>query len=176
MAIVSNSLENIYLSLDAFLQANLRYADNSPVALHLHGVRRFIPPVDLPWVEAHYDFLGLQSEFRGRVSPTSTGRWVVAREPSGYLQLNCYQRARRYADRYTTAAIRDIVIGAFPEGELVEVRDYETTNTPATMELEGWVVVDGIQEHTVDSGINSGVVQCVIQIKVRYLELSTRSV
>ena len=176
MAIVAANLENIYASLDQYLADHLLFSDGSPVALRLHGVRRFIPPVDLPWIEAHYDFLGLQNRFANRVSRTSAGLAVLAREPSGYLQLNCYQRARSFATRYLLASTRDLIVGAFPEGELIEIRGYESTNTPATMEIEGHIVIDGIQEHHIDTGINSGVVQYVVQIKTRYLELYTRSV
>ena len=89
------SLVNIYASLDQYLLATLA-ADvgdgGAGLALHMHGVRQFFPPVDAPWVQVHYDFLGLQSEYFHLANATD-----YAREPQGYLQLNIYQRAREWA-------------------------------------------------------------------------------
>lgn len=172
MPIVSGSLANVYASLDAYLQASLLFSDGSAIALRLHGVRRFVPPATDPWIEVHYDFLGLNSVFMNRVGLTGAGMPRIASERQGYLQLNCYQRARAFATRYTTAVIRDITIGAFPEGELIAVCDY-TTDPPTP---DGWIVADGIQDHVADTGLHSGIVQHVIQVKTRYLEISTRSV
>ena len=175
MPIVASSLTNVYASLDAYLTSTLFFTDGAPVPLRLHGVRRFIPPVDLPWIEAHYDFLGLQTSFRNRLTRTSAGLNIAVSERQGYLQLNGYLRARRYGDRYTTALIRDILVGAFPEGELIPVLNYASTNAPPTYEQEGAIVLDGTQEHVLDTGINSGIMQVVVQVTTRYLELYTRS-
>ena len=105
----AGSLVNVHGSLDRYLTEYL----GADLVIRLHGVRRFIPPVDDPWVEVHYDFLGLQSEYRRQ-----TGRWheaalVHATERQGNLQLNIYQRARLWATRYTTATARDLVMAAF---------------------------------------------------------------
>lgn len=165
MTILSaGSLANVYASLDAYLTATL-----SPViTVRLHGVRRFIPPVDDPWVEVHYDFLGLQSEFRRQ-----TGRWaddqlIQATERQGNLQLNIYQRARVWATRYTTASARDLVMAAFPEGKVLHIYDSDG------IAIVGALICDGTQEHVQDHGMMSGLVQHVIQVRTRYLEHYTR--
>lgn len=168
MALVAATLEHVYATLDAYVATQLLFADGTPVALKRHGVRRFVPPSDAPWVEAHYDFLGLQRAFRNRTGQQVASGVMIATERQGYLQLNCYQRARVYAARYTTALIRDIVVRAFPEGEQIAITD--DAGSP-----EAVLVFDGTQEHQIDTGINSGVVQMVVQVATRYWELSTRS-
>lgn len=170
MVLVVNSLTHVHAALDAYLTANLLFADGSPVDLQLHGVRRFIRDSDLPWVEAHYDFLGLQQTYWNRAGQQAALA-IIGTQREGYLQLNLYQRARVFATRYTTAIIRDIVVGAFPDGELIPVYD----DAPLVVQ-EGNLVLDGIQEHVVDTGLHSGVVQHVLQVFIRYLELYTRSV
>jgi len=160
------NLVNIYGSLDAYIENALGNA----ITIRFHGVRRFIPPVDDPWLEVHYDFLGLQSEFRRQ-----TGRWnddklIQATERQGNLQLNVYQRARVWATRYTTAAARDLVMGAFPEGLVMNVYDYSRLHGPRV----GSLIFDGSQEHVQDQGMQSGLIQHVIQIRTRYLEMFTR--
>lgn len=160
----AGSLVNVYNSLDRYLETRL----GSVITLRLHGTRRFVPPVDDPWLEAHYDFLGLQSEYRRQ-----TGRWsdmalVHATERQGNLQLNLYQRARLWATRYTTAAMRDLVMAQFPEGGLVQIVDLTTE------ENVGMLVLDGSQEHVQDHGMQSGLIQHVIQIRTRYLEQYTQ--
>jgi hypothetical protein len=139
------------------------------LTLRLHGTRRFIPPVDDPWVELHYDFLGLQSEFRRQ-----TGRWnddklIQATERQGNLQCNIYQRARQWATRYTTATARDLVMSAFPEGTVIHI--YAESGTGAEV---GALILDGSQEHVQDQGMQSGLIEHVIQIRTRYLEHFTR--
>ena len=176
MPIVANTLTNIYASLDAYLQTHLVYADSTPVSLRLHGQRRFIPPPDDPWVEAHYEFLGLQSQFMNRLTRTSDRIPLIASERLGYLQLNLYQRARVFSQRYTTAVIRDLVVGAFPEGETLTILDYTSVDAPPTLEPQGSLLFDGVQEHVQDMGLYSGVVQVVLQVRTRYLEIATRSV
>jgi len=160
------SLANIYGSLDAYIENAL----GSLLTIRLHGVRRFVPPVDDPWVEVHYDFLGLQSEFRKQ-----TGRWhddklIHATERQGNLQLNIYQRARYWATRYTTAAARDLVMGAFPEGYVMHVHDMAQKPDSQV----GALIFDGSQEHVQDQGMQSGLIQHVVQIRTRYLEMFTR--
>lgn len=171
MSILAGSLTNIYQSLDAYLTANLLFSDGAAVPLRPHGVRRFVPPVTAPWVEAHYDFLGLNSVFMNRVGVTGAGVPRIATERQGYLQLNCYQRARSFATRYTTGTIRDIVIGIFPEGEIITIWDYAGTQEP-----DGSLIIDESKEHVADNGLHSGIIQHVIQVSMRYLEIFTRSV
>lgn len=171
MAILSGSLANVYASLDQYLTANLLFSDGAAVPLRLHGVRRFVPPATAPWIEAHYDFLGLNSVFMNRVGVTGGGVPRIATQREGYLQLNCYQRARSFSTRYTTSMIRDLVIGAFPEGEIITILDYVGTQEP-----DGSLIIDGTQDHVADNGLHSGVVQHVVQVSMRYLEIFTRSV
>ena len=163
--LAAGSLVNIQTSLDAYITAQI-----PTLTVRLHGVRRFIPPTDAAWVEVHYDFLGLQSEFRRQ-----TGRWnddklVQATERQGNLQLNIYQRARQWATRYTTAAARDLVMNAFPEGQVIHIYDYG--DTPGM--IVGALIFDGVQEHVADKGMLSGLIQHVIQVRTRYLEHETR--
>src|SRR5262245_32137607 len=113
MTLVANSLSHVYQALDTFLTNNLLFSDGSAIPLRLHGVRRFVPPGDVPWVEAHYDFLGLQSQWMNRAGQYRENRSIYATQRSGYLQLNLYQRAPTFTTRYTTAAIRDAVVTAF---------------------------------------------------------------
>jgi hypothetical protein len=176
MPIVAANLTNVYASLDKYLSDHLLFPDGSAIALRLHNQRRFIPPVDDPWAEVHFDFLGLNTSFRNRVSRTSAGVPTLATERSGYLQLNLFQRARIFATRYLLTSVRDVVAGAFAEGDLIEVLDFASINAPPTYAKEGWLVVDGTKEHQIDNAINSGVVQMVVQIQTRYLEIYTRSV
>ena len=165
--LAAGSLGNVYASLDLYLQTRLM--DGAGLAVRLHGVRRFVPPIDDPWVETHYDFLGLQSDFRRQI-----GAGVLATERQGYVQLNVYQRARVFTTRYTTAAARDLVVAAFPEGGLVPIYDVSgaVPDTPYTE--AGVLILDGIQEHVQDTGIRSGIIQHVVQVVTRYLEHFTR--
>lgn len=170
MAIIANSLANVYASLDAYLQANLLFADLSPIPLQLHGVRRFLHNFDLPWVEAHYDFLTLGATFMNRAGQQAALP-IIGSMRSGYLQLNAFQRARTFSQRYTTASIRDVIVGAFPDGEIMPVYDY----VGSSMVQEGSFIFDGTKDHVMDTGYHSGIVQHVVQIETRYLELYTRS-
>jgi hypothetical protein len=168
MPLVAASLAHVYSAIDSYLAAQLVMADGTPVVVKLHGVRRFVPPSDAPWVEAHYDFLGLQQTFRNRTGQQVASGAMVATERQGYLQLNCYQRARVFAQRYTAALVRDVVIGAFPDGEQIPILD--DIGVP-----EAVLRFDGTQEHQLDTGSQSGVIQMVIQVMTRYWELATRS-
>lgn len=176
MPIVAGTLDSIYASLDTYLQDHLRYADGSPVALKLHGVRRFVPPPDAAWVEVYYSFLGLQQRFMNRLTRTATGVPLIATERSGYLQLSIFQRARVFSRRYTLAAARDLVVGLFPDGEVLTIRDYSTDDAPPSLEPLGSLMFDGVQEHTLDLGQMSGLQQHVVQIATRYLEIASRSI
>src|SRR6266853_6133377 len=167
MPILSGSLQNVYQSLDVYLTANLLFSDGSPISIRLHGIRRFIPPQTLPWVEAHYDFLGLNDTFMNRVGMTGAGVPRIATQREGYLQLNCFQSARSFTTRYTTSMMRDLVVGQFLDGELIDIHDY-STDPPGQ---DGWIVVDGVKDHVVDTGLHSGVIQHVVQIATRYLEI-----
>lgn len=168
MAILAEgSLVNIHGSLDRYVTEYL--IDVAGLSVRLHGVRRFVPPTDDPWVEVHYDFLGLQSAYRRQ-----TGRWaddalIEATERQGNLQLNIYQRARLWATRYTTAAARDLVMAAFPEGKVLQIYGDAGVGEPI-----GALILDGAQEHVQDQGMQSGLTQHVIQIRTRYLEHYTR--
>ena len=66
MTIVATStLANVYASLDTYILSTIGgdvSTGGGGLAIHLHGVRRFIPPVDDPWVQVHYDFLALQQQ------------------------------------------------------------------------------------------------------------------
>jgi hypothetical protein len=173
--LASGSLVNIHGSLDKYLLEQLTFADGTPIALRLHGVRLFTPPVDAPWVEADYSFLGLQQVFRRQtgqlaldVTPDNS---IYATERQGQLQLNTYQRARVFATRYTTAAVRDRIVQAFPDGGIVPVYDIAGGND---VEPINQFLLDGLQEHIQDTGLQSGIIQHVIRVHTRYLESYTR--
>ena len=175
--LAAGSLANIYAALDAYLTEQL--VTSAGFALRLHGVRRFVPPIDAPWVEAHYGFLGLQAQFLRQTGGTiASARWpgydesVYGTERRGYLQLNLYQRARFFMQRYTTAAMRDVVVGSFADGTILPVYDIVGERTA---ELVGNIIADGIDnEHVLDDGLKSSVIQHVLQIRTRYLERYTR--
>lgn len=174
--LASGSLENIYHALDRYLTEKI--LTEAGVALRLHGVRRFIPPVDDPWIEVHYDFLGLQSQFLRQTG----GEIANAKRPGydeavygtfrlGHLQLNAYQRARVFRTRYTTARMRDIVVNAFPDTTVIPV--YAVSDEqPDT--LIGNVLCGDITENVVDTGIQSGVIQHALVVQTRYIERYTR--
>lgn len=165
--LAAGTLTNVYGSLDAYLQAQL--VDGAGLAVRLHGVRRFIPPVDTPWVEAHYEFLGLQESFRRQI-----GGSIFATERQGYLQLNIYQRARVFTTRYTTAVARDLVVAAFPDGGIVPILNVTDATPDVPGVAVGALILDGLQEHVQDTGLRSGVIQHVVQVQTRYLEHFTR--
>lgn len=160
-------LENVYLSLDAYVTAKL--VTEGGLSVRPHGVRRFIPPTDAPWVEVHYNFLGLQSEHVRQI-----GGSLLGTHRSGHVQCNLYQRARVYAQRYTTAHARDHVVAAFPEGHLAPVYDYAGTLPDGEPVQVGCLLFDGLTEHVADTGQRSGLIQHVVQIATRYLEQFTR--
>lgn len=174
MALLAVSLQNVYQSLDAYLTAVLLFPDGAPIALKGHGVRRFVPPPVDPWVEAHYNFLGLDDTFMGRVGQ-GDGPQRFAVQRSGYLQLNLYQRARVFTTRYTTAFIRDVVYAQFPEGGLIDVLDYTGTLPDVAPEKQASVILDGITENVVDTGDQSGVIQHVLRVQTRYVENYSRA-
>lgn len=167
--LAAGSLTNVYGSLDLYLQAALVDAQGQPLALRLHGVRRFVPPVEDPWIEAHYDFLGLSAAFQRQI-----GGSILGTHRQGYLQLNLYQRARVFTTRYTTAGMRDLVVAAFPDGGIAPIYDLSVAdaNTPAP--VVGAFILDGVQEHVLDTGQQSGIIQHVLQVATRYLEHFTR--
>ena len=167
---VRGSLANVYASLDRYLLATIAAAppDGAGIALQLHGVRQFIPPIDDPWVQVFYNFIGLQSQYFHLANNTQ-----YAREPQGYLQFNVYQRARVWSTRYTTAAARDAVVNAFPEGKILSIYDYSDPNTDMPQEC-GYFHIDETKEHVTDWGLRSGVTQHVIQVATRYFEYFTR--
>ncbi len=170
--LAAGSLANVYASLDQYLTDTL--VTGAGVALQGHGVRQFIPPTDDPWVQAHYDFLGLQSLYQRQIGRVTDTVAILGTERRGYLQLNLYQRARVWATRYTTAAIRDVVVGAFPEGSMMPVYDYTGMTHGGTLDEVGVMIFDGLKEHVQDTGIRSGMIQHVLQIATRYLEHYTR--
>jgi hypothetical protein len=178
VAILAASLANVYASLDAYLMAHLVDAQGLPLALRLHGVRRFVPPTEDPWVEVHYDFLGLGSTFKNLAGRRIEGirPQPVAVERTGYLQINCYQRARIFSTRYTTAAVCDLVSDVFVEGSLIPVYDWSAvTESGGEPRQEAVLVCDGTKSHVADSGMQSGVIQHVIECATRYWEISTRA-
>lgn len=168
--LAAGSLENVYASLDLYLQTSLVDAAGVPLALRLHGVRRFVPPVDAPWVEAHYDFLGLTADFQRQI-----GGSVFGTHRRGFLQLNLYQRARVFTTRYLTAGMRDLVMSAFPDGGVIPIYDVSQPDALLTLNAVGSFILDGVQEHVQDTGQQSGVIQHVLQIATRYLEHFTRT-
>jgi hypothetical protein len=163
----SGTLANVYGSLDTYIQTNLD--GTGGFAIQYHGQRRFVRPSDDPWIEVHYDFLGLQAQYKRHVGGDRFGT-----ERRGYLQLNCYQRIRVFTQRYVTASMRDTVVAVFPEGGLIPV--YDITGAPSTGDPDhvGTVIIDGLQEHVVDTGYRSGVMQHLVQVSTRYLEIFTR--
>lgn len=163
----AGSLTNIYAALDQYLTEQLVTAGG--LSVRLHGQRRFIPPVDDPWVEAHYQFLGLQSLYQRQVGPSLYGT-----ERQGLLQLNIFQRARVYTTRYTIASARDQVVTAFPEGGIVPVYDNASADEQGTVPQVAVIILDGLTEHGQDDGKMTGVMQHIVQCKTRYLEEFTR--
>lgn len=172
----AGSLANIYAALDAYLTDHL--VTIAGLSLRLHGIRRFIPPVDTPWIEAHYDLLGLQSQFlrqTGGALPSSQhpgyDEAVYGTERRGELQLNIYQRARFFLTRYTTAMARDRVVAAFPDSTLIPVTDSigERPN-----DVVGNIITGDTTDAVLDTGLHSGVIQHVIHIQTRYIERYTR--
>lgn len=176
--LATGSLENVYAALDTYLTEEL--VTKAGLALRLHGERRFIPPVDDPWIEAHYDFLGLQSQFLRQTG----GDMPNARTPGydeaiygtfriGQLQLNLYQRARVFRQRYTTAYMRDRVVNAFPDTRVIPVYDV-ASHSDTGAALVGNILCMGLEnEQVLDDGMRSGVIQHVLQIATRYIERYT---
>jgi hypothetical protein len=172
--LAAGSLANVYASLDAYCTTHL--IDSAGLAVKLHGVRRFIVPVDAPWVEVSYAFLGLQSQHVRQMYSRTPGMPmdVYGTARSGQLQVDIFQRARIFIQRYTTAAARDIVVGAFPEGSLIEIYDYAGVPPDTAPDSVGVIILDGLTETVEDMGMESGVTHHVIQVQTRYLEHFTR--
>jgi hypothetical protein len=166
--LAAGSLTNVYASLDLYLQSQL--VTTAGLTVRLHGVRRFVPPIDTPWVEAHYDFLGLQQVFQRHA-----GAGQFATDRQGYLQLNIFQRMLVFPQRYTTAAARDLVIAAFPEGGLLPIYDVAGAAPNSDPVQVGDMIIDGTKEHVIDTGIRGPVTQHVVQVDTRYLEFFTRA-
>ena len=164
----AGSLVNIYAAWDTYLTAQLVTAGG--LAVRLHGVRRFIPPVDDPWIEAHYQFLGMQGQYQRQVGPELYGT-----ERHGFLQLSLFQRARVYTTRYTIATARDRVVTAFPEGGIVPVYDDASADTQGVAPQVAVIILDGLTEQSTDDGKYSGVMQHVMTVMTRYLEEYTRA-
>ena len=164
----AGSLVNVYAAWDTYLTAQLITA--SGLSVRLHGVRRFIPPVDDPWVEAHYQFLGVQSQYQRQVGPSLYGT-----ERHGFLQLNLFQRARVYTTRYTIASARDQVVTTFPEGALIPVYDTASADVQGVAPQVAVIVLDGIREESPDDGKHTSIMQHVVLVATRYLEEFTRS-
>lgn len=165
MLLPNGSLANVYYALDRYCAEQL-----PTLTIRPHNTRRFIPPVDDPWVETHYDFLGLSGEFRRYITKSAQDN-VYGIERQGYLQINIYQRARTFATRVTLAAARDTVVAAFPESQAIGVYNYTGGNT---VDVIGQIIIQGIQEHSQDNGMRSGVPCHVVQVLTRYLEYYTR--
>ena len=173
MALLAHgSLANVYASIDRYLQE--QFVDTGLLMVRLHGVRRFVPPTDAAWLEAHYAFLGLQGEYRRQIRGLPSGEDVFGIHRDGHLQLNLFQRARVFTTRYTTAAARDLVVNAFPEAGMLQLYDYTSQAPDTAPEPVGLLIFHGIQEHVADEGYESGVIQHVLQIQTRYLEQYTR--
>jgi hypothetical protein len=174
MAILAAGLlQNVYASIDAYLLANLLDDDGVTLSIRLHGVRRFVPPTDDPWIESHYDFLGLQSQYMRQMGYRD-GENVHSTQRRGILQLNIYQRARVFTTRYTTAAVRDLVVTAFPEGHLMQIYDYAHEVPGVEPESVGRLVFDGLTDQVLDTGMRSGLIEHLVQVNTRYLEPYTR--
>lgn len=177
--LAAGKLQNIYDALDRWLAAEL--VTGAGLVVRDHGVRRFVPPADDPWIEAHYDFLGLQSQFLRQAGWTRDNtrfpgydESVYATERRGQLQLNVFQRARTFTTRYTTAVARDKVVAAFSDGAVIPVYDVASGISEGAP-LAGNIICDGIEgESVVDDGMRSGLTQHALMIATRYLELFTR--
>ena len=177
--LAAGKLQNIYAALDLWLATEL--TTNAGLIVRDHGVRRFVPPTDDPWVEAHYDFLGLQSQFlrqaggtRDSIRSPGYDESVYAIERRGQLQLNIYQRARTFTTRYTTVVARDKVVSAFPDGAVIPVYDV-ASGVSEGIPLAGNILCDGVEgESVVDDGMRSGLTQHAVMVATRYLELYTR--
>ena len=176
--LTAGALENIYAALDTYLTQEL--VVTAGLSVRLHGVRRFVPPVDAPWIEAHYGFMGLQSQFLRQTGGTLPSvrlpgydESVYGTERRGHLQLNCFQRARFFSTRYTTAHMRDVVVNAFPDGAILPVYDV-TVPHDAGDPLVGNVIVSDTTEQVIDDGMRSGLIQHTIEVQTRYIERYTR--
>lgn len=165
--LASGLLDNLYQSLDAYITTTLITA--AGLSVRAHGVRRFIPPTDAPWVEVHYNFLGLRSEHVRQV-----GGSILGTHRMGQLQCNIFQRARIFGQRYTTASARDLVVAAFPEGHIVPIHDYVGTLPDGMPAQVGCLILDGYTEQVLDTAQRSGLTQHVIEVHTRYLEMFTR--
>lgn len=170
--LAEGALANVYASLDRYLAE--QFIETALLVVRLHGVRRFVPPVDAPWLEAHYAFLGLQGHYRRQIRGLSGGEDVFGIHRDGYLQLNLFQRARIFTQRYTTAAGRDVVVNAFPEAGMIGIFDYVNQIPDTTPVRIGVLQWNGITEACVDDGYQSGVTQHMLQVQTRYLEQYTR--
>ena len=164
----AGSLVNVYAAWDTYLTAQLVTAGG--LSVRLHGVRRFIPPVDDPWVEAHYQFLGAGGQYQRQIGPSLYGT-----ERHGFLQLNLFQRARVYTTRYTIASARDRVVAAFPEGGIVLVYDDASADINGVAPQVAVIIIDELTEQSQDDGKYTGVMQHVITVATRYLEEYTRA-
>ena len=164
----AGSLVNVYAAWDTYLTAQL--ITTGGLSVRLHGVRRFIPPADDPWVEAHYQFLGVQSQYQRHVGPSLYGT-----ERHGFLQLTLFQRARVSTTRYTIAAARDRVVTAFPEGGIVPVYDDASADINGVAPQVAVIILDGLNEQSQDDGKYTGVMQHVVTVATRYLEEYTRT-
>lgn len=169
MAILAaGSLQNVYASLDRYCQEQL--SDAAGLSVKLHGVRRFVPPTDAPWVEIAYNFLGMQAQHHRQIY-----EGVVGTSRIGHLQVSIFQRARIFAQRYTTAQARDTVVAAFPEGSIIEVYGYSDVLPDMEPAIVGAIVLHETTEQVLDDGMESGVTQHVLTIQTRYLEHFTRA-
>ena len=173
--LAAGSLTNVYASLDRYIQEKL--IDGAGLSVKTHGTRRFVPPADAPWVEVMYNFLCLTQQhvrqMYSRVPLQPMDVYGTAR--SGHIQCNVFQRARQFTTRYVTALARDIVVGAFPEGGLIQIFDYSDALPDTEPNGVGVIIMDGLTETVTDVGMESGITQHTIMIQTRYLEHFTRS-
>ena len=165
------ALANVYPSLDRYLQE--QFVDTGLLVVRLHGVRRFVPPVDAPWLEAHYGTVAIRNVYRRQIRGLPTGEDVFGVQREGYVQLNLFQRARVFTTRYTTALARDLVANAFREASMMQIYNYLEQAPDAAPDPVGLLVFDGLQDHVADEGDRSGVIQHVVQVQTRYLEQYT---
>lgn len=171
--LAEGSLTNVYASIDRYLQE--QFVDAATMQVRFHGERRFVPPTDAPWLEAHYTFLGLQQSYLRQIRGLPTGEDVFGVHRIGHLQLNIFQRARVFTTRYTTAVARDLVVSAFPEAGMIGIYDYANQAPDSAAAQVGVLILNGLQEHVQDDGYRSGVIQHVLLVQTRYIEQYTRA-
>ena len=166
------ALTNVYASLDRYLTE--QFVDTGLLTVRFHNQRRFIPPIDDPWTEWTYNFLGLQRDYLRQIRGFSGGEDIFGVQRRGYLQCDIFQRTRVFTQRYSTVRARDVVVNAFPEAGMMGIYDYVNQQPDTDPVKVGLLVFDGVTEHVLTSTTSGALIQRVLEIATRYIEQFTR--